>query len=84
MKSFQLDVQQHELLCNLIQHTTPGQLPFPTQALFIEEISLRGVPYATAGSSGFQNSKILFQPYDVPPMVGAMQTQKAGVIQSIF
>jgi hypothetical protein len=84
MKSFQLDVQQHELLCNLIQHTTPGQHPFPMQALFIEEISLCGVPYATAGSSKFRNSKILFRPYDAPPSAGAMQTQKAGVIQSIF
>ena len=84
MKSFQLDAQQHRLLCDLIQHTAPGQPPFPMQALFIEEISLGGVVYATAGSSKFRNSKILFQQHNTSPMEPAMQMQKAGVIQSIF
>lgn len=74
-----LDAQSHQLLCDLISLGNPNAVhSFPNQVRTVDEIALRGVCYATLGSSKFRSSKIIFQLPDNP------DAQRAGAIQEIF
>lgn len=79
MKPFQLDGEILRSLRKLVHCTSQGlQLTMPTEALSVEEISLRGVCYSMSRSSNFRSSRIIFC------LPGHNNTQKAGVIRDIF
>jgi hypothetical protein len=86
LKPFQLNTETHRLLCDHILHATPDQSTvFPTQALAAQEISLRGVCYATSRSKNFRSSRIMFQASDLLPMLpNGMRAHTPGVIREIF
>lgn len=86
LKPFQLEPVPHQLLCDLILRTTPDEVPIlSAEALAVQEISLRGVCYATSRSRNFRSSRIMFQPSDVLPMLPNInQIHLPGVIRDIF
>jgi hypothetical protein len=79
-KPIQLDEQEYQYLCKLINHKHPmnEQLVLPWHALSAQKISIRGVSYSTSGS---RDCNIMFRPSKQPT---GSQIQKAGVIQTIF
>jgi hypothetical protein len=80
-KPIHLDFQVHQLLCKLLDHSSPGlHHPLTIHALSVDEISIHGVSYGTWESPKFRNSAIMFQPFDALPN----GMQKAGIIQTIF
>ncbi|KAF8223318.1 hypothetical protein L208DRAFT_1381499 [Tricholoma matsutake] len=60
-KPIQLDEQEYQCLCKLINYKYPmnEQLVLPWQALSAQEISIHGVSYSTSGS---QDCNVIFRP----------------------
>jgi hypothetical protein len=85
-KPFQLGAELYQTLCDLILGASPTQaILLPTQALAVQEISLRGVCYTTSRSRNFRSSRIMFQSSDVLPMLPhGVHTHIPGVIRDIF
>lgn len=81
-KPFKLADPEYQLLCNLINRTSPGiQLVLSRQAISVERISIHGLPYSTEREAP-RDSNIIFQsPEDSTATTG---NQKVGVIESIF
>lgn len=77
-KSLRLGVEPYNLICELISRTHPNQaLSLPRDAHFVEEVALCGVRYATARSSKYRSSRILYQNLGTT-------AHSAGAIQEIF
>lgn len=77
-ESLLLETEPYNLIHELISRTHPNQaLSLPREAHFVEEVALRGVRYATARSSKYRGSRILYQNLGTT-------THDAGTIQDIF
>lgn len=83
-KPFKLDGQWQALLQDLIASANPAaqHLVFPTEALAVDEISIRSVRYGTSNSSKFRDSAIIFRPAD--RLSRNNSVAMAGIIRSIF
>lgn len=79
-KPFELEDQLYQMLRTFITQGSGDELLLPRTALSVDEISIGGVSYGTAGSTKFQNSAIIFQSSDHRPF----EDKKAGIVQTIF
>jgi len=81
--SSQIEDEPYQLLCSLLR--TSGDLEhatLPRRALYLEEISIGGVSYATKGSRKFRDSAVMFQ--KPQNREGYAYDEKPGVITLIF
>ena len=81
--SSQIEDEPYQLLCSLLR--TPGdleQVSLPRKALFLDEISIGGVSYATKGSRKFRDSAVMFRKHQ--DCEGHACDAKPGVITLIF
>jgi len=81
--SSQIEDEPYQLLCSLLR--TSGDLEqafLPRKALYLEEISIGSVSYATKGSRKFRDSAIMFR--KPQNHEGHAYDEKPGVIMLIF
>jgi hypothetical protein len=81
--SSQIEEEPYQLLCSLLR--TSGDLEpvsLPRKALYLDEISIGGVSYATKGSRKFRDSAVMFR--KPRGHEGHTYDGKPGVIMRIF
>ena len=77
----QIEDKPYRLLCSLLK-TSGDHVSLPRKALYLDEISIGGVSYATKGSRKSRDSAVMFRKPRGPE--GHAGNEKAGVITLIL